>query len=187
MITGTVISLQNASSVRECATIAANTEGRVSWTYRKSKGFGCYCNCIVKNLGNGASESDSAEKISGEKECGEMSQEEWDQMNFESCDIKYDRGVQGNSAGEDNENIESPQACAQLAVNRPRASFWVYNKKSKMCFLKKNYTTEYENVYSGDSGRVMGNVACGLMSQEHWTPVIDKSLDLEKSREEMTQ
>ena len=107
VITGTVISQQNVSSVRECATIAANTEGRVSWTYRKSKGFGCYCNCIVKNLGNGASESDSAEKISGEKECGEMSQEEWDQMNFESCDRKYDRGADSNSAGGDVLNIES--------------------------------------------------------------------------------
>ena len=177
VITGTTIATQNASSVRECATIAANTEGGVSWTYRKSKRGTCNCNCVVRSSA-GASESDNAEKISGGKECGEMSQEEWDQMNLESCDRKYDRGVkyvQGLGAGEDAENIESQEACAQLAVNRPDANFWVYNKNAETCALKKSYISEL--VYPGGDGRVLGNVACGLMSKEHWALLTNCTLE----------
>ena len=86
---------QNVSSVRECATVSANTDGGVYWTYRTSKiGDG---NCVVKNSAEGHEFSNPG-RISGGRECGEMSQENWDQMIFESCERKYNRGISGNSA-----------------------------------------------------------------------------------------
>ena len=172
--TGGIISSQNASSVRECATIAANTEHGVSWTYKMSKSDDCNCNCVVRNSAEGKNGYDAG-RISGGRECGEMSQEEWDQMNFESCDRKYDRGADGNKTSPDVQNIESQEACAQLAVNRPDTSFWVYIKNTKKCIFKGSYTGE--NVYPGGDGRVSGNVGCGLMSQEHWTLLTNCTLE----------
>ena len=128
---------QNVSSVRECATVSANTDGGVYWTYRTSKIGNCNCNCVVKNSAEGH-EFSNAGRISGGRECGEMSQEKWDQMIFESCDRKYDRGVKDYRSSTAAENIENEQTCAELAVSKPSTSFWVYKQSTGHCYFKKS-------------------------------------------------
>ena len=169
---------QNVSSVRECATVSANTDGGVYWTYRtrNTATNACTCNCVVKNsaAGNGFS---GAGRISGGRECGEMSQENWDQMIFESCERKYNRGISGNSAATSVDNVENEQACAELAVSKPSASFWEFRKGNGYCSFKKSYPNDAEKEYRGGSGKVIGNVGCGLMSQERWALLTNCTLE----------
>ena len=160
---GSMILKQNVSSVQECANLAANTVGGVSWTYRID-----FRDCVVKNSSEGEF---YVEKISGGRECGEMSQEDWDQMISDDCILKHGRGVTGNNIKD--KAVENEQECAELAVRTPGGFFWVFNQNQKICRVKTNYNNNDEttdNLYT-----IMGNVVCGLMNKEQWTLLMNKT------------
>ena len=72
--------------------------------------------------------------ISGNRACGEMTQEQWDEKMISSCSREYDRYDSNSQHISHKADIESQQACAEEAAKTDGAKNWIYEWKAKSCY-----------------------------------------------------
>ena len=84
---GTKIHEETVGNLQECAQLSVNTDGGTFWTF-DLKNKVCAVHNMTKNNTNFVTMNGM---ISGEKECGLMTQEEWDEKMIAECVVQYGR------------------------------------------------------------------------------------------------
>ena len=152
-----------------CAELAIQ-RGAIFWTYKTNDGH-CY---LKKNFEEKISSAEHRGKISGTRECGLKSQEEWTKMMASDCWMENDADSDGTDIF--HEAVVSKQACAELCVAK-KGLYWVYfTTKHSTCWVKKELSTKSTTT---NKDRVMGNMECGLLSQENWTALMSSECKIE--------
>ena len=152
-----------------CAELAIQ-KGAIFWTYKTNDGH-CY---LKKNFEEKISSAEHRGKISGTRECGLKSQEEWTKMMASDCWMENNADSDGTDIF--HEAVVSKQACAELSVAK-KGLYWVYfTTKHSTCWVKKELSTKKTTI---NKDRVMGNMECGLMSQQNWTALMSSECKIE--------
>ena len=103
-------------------------------------------------------------KVLGSRECGLMTQGEWDQRM--ECNTERDKTIPYiDDRSTKKLVLESQQACAEETARTDGANHWVYDWGNKMCKIK-NYGGSASGVSAVN--QIKGNRRCGFMSQEQW-------------------
>ena len=105
--------------------------------------------------------------VAGYKGCGQLGQDEWDQMMSSDCKREYSTGIFSSDESIRIEIVESQQACAELTVETVGGLFWVYNRTTGECNVERT-----DEGKEGIQGFVTGNRECGLMAASRWTEIM---------------
>ena len=163
--------IRNEIGVRgqqECAKLADSTDGAVFWVFEKETR-----ECKLR--GSDEKKEYRRHSVAGYKGCGQKTQEEWDRMMSSDCIREYSMGISSESIR--NEIVESQQTCAELTVGTVGGVFWVYNRTTGECNVKRS-----DEGKEGIEGFVTGNRECGLMASSRWTEILFSDCAFEEGK-----
>ena len=158
---GDVLTLE---SQQQCAAEALKTEGAGHWVYNW-KNKKCRLRGSDIELADGA-----VRQVVGNRECGFLSQEQWDKMVTADCKREYDKAID-LSLSEPIKvvNASDQRSCAEEAEGTYGAVFWVYDLKTTQCHLVDGQGTKVD-----EPGKVFGNYECSVLSEEQWEAMVTK-------------
>ena len=163
---------KNVDSQQECAQLSASTPGGIFWEFNRVEGL-----CSIKASDNGKVTAGS-DKVVGTMECGLIAQEKWTEIMGSECSREIDTCSTTEPFLE--EVVDCERACAELAGKTPGGLFWVYNRGTGKCNVKKNGLNKV-----ACQGRVTGNRECGLMPKESWDKVNSENCATPEERDEL--